>query len=165
MLNNRIRTLTILSFYFFVNSESYAGNSFESVLEPIIRDVIKQQGIPGLAIAVVEDGNIIYENSIDINNIKNPTGKISDNSLFHMASVTKIFVATAVMQLAEQNKINLDSHVVKYLPHFRMKEGKYNEITIRQMLSHTAGMPDERDYGWDNPQYDDGALERYVLSL
>jgi CubicO group peptidase (beta-lactamase class C family) len=69
------------------------------------------------------------------------------------------------MQLAERGKVNLDDTVVKHLPYFRLKGPRYKEITVRQMLTHTAGMPDVTDYHWDKPEYDDGAPERYVRSL
>jgi CubicO group peptidase (beta-lactamase class C family) len=82
-----------------------------------------------------------------------------------MASVSKPFVATAVMQLAEQGKIDLDEHAVTYLPYFELADERYKDITIRQMLNHTSGMPDVMDYEWDKPQYDEGAAERYVRSL
>jgi CubicO group peptidase (beta-lactamase class C family) len=59
----------------------------------------------------------------------------------------------------------LDAPVVKYLPYFRLADDRYTQITVRQMVTHTSGMPDVEDYEWDKPQYDDGALERYVRSL
>ena len=82
-----------------------------------------------------------------------------------MASVTKPFIATAVMQLTELGKIDLDAPVTKYLPYFRLEDQRYKAITVRQMLTHTSGIPDTEDYHWDKPEYDDGALERYVRSL
>jgi CubicO group peptidase (beta-lactamase class C family) len=82
-----------------------------------------------------------------------------------MASITKPFVATSIMQLVERGTLDLDAPVVKYLPYFRLADDRYNQITVRQMVTHTSGMPDVEDYEWDKPQYDDGALERYVRSL
>jgi CubicO group peptidase (beta-lactamase class C family) len=82
-----------------------------------------------------------------------------------MASISKPFVATAIMQLVEQGKIDLEAPVTTYLPYFKLDDERYNDITIQQMLSHVSGMPDVMDYEWDNPVYDEGALERYVRSL
>jgi CubicO group peptidase (beta-lactamase class C family) len=121
--------------------------------------------VPGFAIAVVEKNRIVYSAGFGVKNLNNKNEKISDRSLFHMASVTKPFVATSIMQLVEKGKIDLDSPVIKYLPYFQMKDERYKAITVRQMLSHVSGMPDVQDYEWDKPQYDDGALERYVRSL
>lgn len=90
---------------------------------------------------------------------------VSDTTLFHMASVTKPFVATAVMQLVEQGRLALEDSVARHLPYFRLDDRRSSEITIRQLLSHTAGMPDVGDYGWDRPETDNDALERYVRDL
>jgi CubicO group peptidase (beta-lactamase class C family) len=75
------------------------------------------------------------------------------------------FVATAIMQLVEHGKLDLDDPVIKFVPYFRLKDLRYKEITVRQMVTHTSGMPDVMNYYWDKPEYDDGALERYVRSL
>jgi len=65
----------------------------------------------------------------------------------------------------EQGKLNLDAPVTKYLPYFRLKDARYRSITVRQLVTHTSGMPDVKDYEWGRPQYDEGSLERYVRSL
>jgi CubicO group peptidase (beta-lactamase class C family) len=61
--------------------------------------------------------------------------------------------------------VNLDAPVTQYLPYFRLADGRFRDITIRQMLNHTSGMPDVRDYEWDAPQTDEGAAERYVRQM
>jgi CubicO group peptidase (beta-lactamase class C family) len=134
-------------------------------LEPMIQQVMKEQEVPGFAIALVRDQTIIYAEGFGVKNLERKNEKINPQSLFHMASITKPFVATSVMQLVEQGKVDLDSSVVKYLPYFRLKDERYKTITVRQMLGHISGMPDVQDYEWDKPQYDDGALERYVRTL
>jgi CubicO group peptidase (beta-lactamase class C family) len=64
-----------------------------------------------------------------------------------------------------KGKIDLDAPVVRYLPYFRMSDERYKIVTVRQMATHTSGIPDVDDYGSDKPKYDEGALERYVRSL
>ena len=55
-----------------------------------------------------------------------------------MASVTKTFTATAVVQLWEQGKVDLDAPVTRYVPYFQMQDERYTAITVRQMLSHVS---------------------------
>ena len=69
------------------------------------------------------------------------------------------------MQLVEQGKIDLDDPVVDYLPYFELADDRYGTITIRELLTHTSGLPDVEDFGYDNPAYDVEALDRYVRSL
>jgi CubicO group peptidase (beta-lactamase class C family) len=133
-------------------------------LEPRINDEIQQGHVPGFAIGVIRDGKLIYSKGFGVAKLGGGA-PITSKSLFHMASVTKTFVATAVMQLAEQGKIDLDSPVTRYLPYFRLADERYRLIKVRQMLSHTSGIPDNTNYNWDKPEYDAGALERYVRSL
>jgi CubicO group peptidase (beta-lactamase class C family) len=142
-----------------------AQDRFKTRLRPIIEKVMEQRSIPGFAIAVVHNQKVVYAEGFGVRSLENKNDKITPQSLFHMASITKPFVATSVMQLVENGKVDLDAPIVKYLPYFRLKDERFAIITVRQMLSHLSGMPDVDDYEWDKPQYDDGALERYVRSL
>jgi CubicO group peptidase (beta-lactamase class C family) len=120
-------------------------------------------GVAGLAIGIVK-GEQVYARGFGVKNIETQE-PVTDRSLFHLASISKTFVATAIMQLVEQGKLELEAPVHAYLPDFRLDDERFRDITVRQMLNHTSGMPDTDDYGWDNPDYDDRALERYMHSL
>lgn len=133
-------------------------------LEPQINDAISKGQLPGFAIGVVKNGKLIYAKGFGVSKLGANT-PVTSRSLFHMASVTKTFVATAVMQLVEQGKIDLDAPITKYLPYFKLDDERYRDIKVRQMLSHTSGIPDVTDYHWDKPEYDAGALERFVRSI
>ncbi|MEM8927159.1 MAG: serine hydrolase domain-containing protein [Bacteroidota bacterium] len=117
--------------------------------------------LPGLAIGIIKDDTIIYAKGFGVRSLSTQEA-ITTKSIFHMASVSKPFTATAVMQLVEKGKINLDKHLVTYLPYFKMNDGRYKNITIRQMLNHTSGIADVEDYEWDNPRYDAAAVEKYI---
>ena len=125
---------------------------------------VDQLRIPGLTAAVVRDGQVIYAGAHGVRRL-GQNEKLTPQHVFHFASVSKPFVATAIMQLVETGKIKLDDPVTRYLPYFRLADERYRDITIRQMLNHTAGMPDVKDYEWGKPQFDEGAAERYVRSM
>jgi CubicO group peptidase (beta-lactamase class C family) len=82
-----------------------------------------------------------------------------------MASVSKQFVATAVLQLVEEGKVDLSAPVSRYLSYFHLKDPRGSTITVEQLLNHTAGLPDVTNYQWNHPEYDAGALERFVRGL
>jgi len=136
----------------------------QAEFEPRINDAIQKGNLPGFAIGIVKNGKLIYAKGFGVARLGGTT-PITSKSLFHMASVTKTFVATAVMQLVEQGKIDLDAPLTRYLPYFRLDDERYRTIKIRQMLSHTSGIPDTVNYHWDKPEYDTGALERFVRSI
>ena len=120
--------------------------------------------LPGLAVGIVSNNQIVYANGFGLESIASNI-PVSLSTVFHTASLSKPFVATALMQLYEKGIINIKKPVIKYIPYFKLANDKYASITIQQMLSHVSGMPDVVDYEWDKPQYDDDALEKYVRSL
>ena len=141
---------------------------YEKKLDAVLGEIMTRWGIPGLGIGIVEGNDIVYAKGFGVQSLD--TGApVTLDSIFCVASITKCFVATAVLQLAEQGKIHLDAPLVLYLPYFKLDDERYPQITIRQMLSHTSGMPDLEESEYDelvaHPEYDDGAAERYVRGL
>lgn len=136
----------------------------ESHLQALLTDFVENGPFTALAIGIVKDNQIIFAGEYGIANLL--TGEpVNRSTLFHQASVSKTFVVTAIMQLVEHGKVELDSPITKYLPYFKMEDERYKHITLRQLLNHTSGMPDEDDYAWDQPEYDEESLERYVKSI
>ncbi len=144
--------------------EAVDENIKDELIDEYVKSIMDSFQIPGLSLAIIKDNTVFKANVYGVKNLdtKEPLAK---ESVFHMASVSKPFTAMAIMQLMEKGKINLDDPLIKYLPYFKLDDPHYKEITIKQMLTHTSGIPDEDDYEWDKPQFDDGAAERYVRSL
>ncbi|HQR08868.1 MAG TPA: serine hydrolase domain-containing protein [Gemmatales bacterium] len=145
--------------------ETLPPDRYAKQLDPILERTMQETKVPGLAVGVVENGKLVFSRGLGLMKLGDVASPITPKTLFHMASVTKTFVAASVMQLVEQKKIDLDAPVKKYLPYFSINDQRLEKVTVRQMLSHTSGMPDTDYYGWDKPQYDEQALERYVRSL
>jgi len=133
-------------------------------IEALVEQTMEENSIPGVAVGVVKDGEIVYAKGFGVAEMGSDR-PITPQSLFHMASIGKTVVGTALVQLAEKGLVDLDAPVTDYLPYFELADERYKDMTIRQVLTHTSGMPDVEDYEWDNPVYDDGAAERYVRSL
>jgi CubicO group peptidase (beta-lactamase class C family) len=133
-------------------------------LDEEVERLFRESDSPGLAVGVVKDQELVYAKGFGVTNLETG-GEVTPRTLFHMASITKPFVATSIVQLLEQKKLSLDDPIVEHLPYFEMKDERYATLTIRQFLTHSSGMPDVEDYQWDEPEYDEGALERYVRSL
>ena len=128
------------------------------------RDFADQHRLPGVAAGVWRDGKVILRMGLGHQDGAG-SRPIDGETVFHLASVTKPFVATAVMQLVSDGKMCLDCPLRRYLPYFSMQGSGADRITIRQLLTHTAGIGDTSDFGWTTPEYDDGSVERYVRSL
>lgn len=129
-----------------------------------LNEIIEKQKIPGLALAVTRNDSVVYTGAFGFRNIETQE-PMKLNYVFHWASVAKTFVATAIMQLVEKGKIDLDEKLITYLPYFKQQDENYKNITIKQMLNHTSGIGNVEDYEWDKPQNDDEAPKRYVKGL
>lgn len=133
-------------------------------LEATLAGMVADGRLVGLSVGIVRAGQLTYAGAFGVRDLETRE-PVTARSLFHLASVSKPFVATALVQLAERGAVALDAPVANYLPYFRLADERYPLPTIQQMLSHVSGMPDTDDYGWDRPEHDEGALERYVRSL
>lgn len=95
---------------------------------------------PGYAVAISYKGKIIFNKAYGYANLERKE-KLTPNHIFRIASHSKTFTATAIMQLAEKNKLKLSDDIVKYLPSLKKhKDKRFQKITIRQLLSHSAGV-------------------------
>lgn len=141
---------------------------YEKELDSVLQEIMTRWDIPGLAVGMVRGDEIVYAKGFGVQSLETQR-PVTLDSIFCTASVSKCFVATAVMQLAERRKIDLDAPLARYLPYFQMADERYKQIIIRQVLSHTSGMPNMEDDEYDDfvshPEWDDGAAERYVRSL
>lgn len=141
---------------------------YEQDLETALQEIMTRWDIPGLAVGIVEGDEIVYARGLGVQSLESDV-PVTLDSIFCVLSVSKCFVATAILQLVEGGILDLDAPLVQYLPYFRMDDERYLRITICQALSHTSGMPDidESEYiEWmAQPEVDDGAAERFVRSL
>lgn len=114
-----------------------------SEVETAIDKMVRKNQPPGLSVSVVKDGQVVYSRGFGWADrpLKIPAAL---ETVYHWWSMTKIPTALAVLLLAEEGKISLDDPVSQYLPFFEaeLKGEPTPEITIRQLLRHTSGLPD-----------------------
>ncbi len=117
--------------------------------------------IPGLVTGVWCEGAVLYEEAFGVADLdmKRP---MKTDDIFHMASISKLFTATAIMQLQEKKHLNIDDRLLDFLSDFRPASSTFDEVTLRHMLCHTSGLPDCEDYEWEQARFDDQALGDYV---
>jgi CubicO group peptidase (beta-lactamase class C family) len=101
---------------------------------------IQRDDIPGAVVAVVRDGKLIFSRGYGYADLKKKTPVLPDGTLFRIGSVSKLFTWTAVMQLVQQHKIDLNANVNQYLD-FRIPE-PYGPITVADLMTHTPGWED-----------------------
>src|SRR5689334_497010 len=87
------------------------GDRLKQLLDPLIEKGMHDDPTPGVAMGVVHNGRLVYGRGFGVMKLGHPEKPVTLETLFHMASVTKPFVATCVMQLWEQGKVDLDAPV------------------------------------------------------
>lgn len=90
--------------------------------------------------AIAKDSKVVFNKAYGLSNIEN-NEKLTTNHLFHIASHSKTFTATAVMQLQECGKLRIDDPITNYLPWLAQhSDQRWRDVTLRQLLSHSAGV-------------------------
>jgi len=108
-----------------------------------------ERGLPGVAVGVVADQELVWAAGFGLADTASKI-TMTPQTKFRMASHSKLFTATAVMQLREQGKLRLDDPVSKYLPWFKLipTESEDPPITIEELLTHSSGLPREAGAYW-----------------
>ncbi len=117
------------------------------VLPPSLQDldarverVRKQFDVPGIAIAIVKDGQVVLERGYGVRELGKPE-PVDAQTLFAIASNTKAFTAAALSILADEGKLSLDDRVVEHLPWFQMSDPYVTrEMRVRDLLAHRSGL-------------------------
>ncbi|MEA4898032.1 MAG: serine hydrolase domain-containing protein [Christensenellaceae bacterium] len=98
-------------------------------------------GATGSATVAVMDGGItVYAEGFGMADREGGV-PVDKDTLFNMGSVSKVYVATAIMLLVDDGAVSLDAPAADYLPEFTMADARYKDITVRMLLNHTSGLP------------------------
>src|SRR5688500_3363671 len=115
-----------------------AANARFDAIAALAQEKLKEHGVPGVAIGVVENGNPTIR-GLGVTNLEDPL-PVTAHTVFPIASISKTFAATAMMRLVEQGKVDLRAPVRKYLPEFRVRdENVSRNVTVWHLLTHTGG--------------------------
>ncbi|WP_440945255.1 serine hydrolase domain-containing protein [Methanosarcina sp. T3] len=114
----------------------------EAFMDGAVNAQLNANHIPGATVAVVKDGQIIFAKGYGYADIDKRQPVVGNQTLFRVGSVSKLFVWTAVMQLAEQGKLDLDADVNTYLKDFQVPSTYSRPITLKNLMSHTSGFED-----------------------
>lgn len=134
-------TIFALGFFavYLLGNKSYNMNNINRFL----KDQVDHHQTPSIQYAFFDTGKVIYELHYGFKNLKSKE-PVEASTHFHLFSITKTFTALAVLQLAEAGKIVLNKPASAYLPGFPYP----NTITVEQLLSHTAGIPNPLPLKW-----------------
>jgi CubicO group peptidase (beta-lactamase class C family) len=125
----------------------------------IVEEARKAFGVPGAAVAVVRDGQIVYQEGHGIREAGKPES-LTIHSTFQIASTTKAFTTAAMAMLVDEGKMQWDDPVRKHVDYFRLKDAQADAlVTLRDIVSHRTGLP-RHDVLWVRTGFDRESLIR-----
>src|SRR5215470_16029062 len=120
-----------------VKAQAELSPELRGRIDKLATDALAQSGVPSASIAVVREGKIVYLKAYGSARLE-PQTPATPNMRYSIGSISKQFTAVAMLLLQEQGKLSLDDKVGKFIPDLT----RANEVTIRQLLSHTSGYQD-----------------------
>jgi CubicO group peptidase (beta-lactamase class C family) len=123
-------------------------------------------GVPGLALAVVQGDEVVYARGFGVTSVEDGGLPVTAQTLFRIGSTTKPLTGTAVMRLVEAGQLDLDRPVRDRLDWFALSEPGAERVTLRMLMSHTAGLPTAAEHvGARDPDGLEAYLRREIASL
>jgi len=107
-------------------------------VEELVKWEMERQGIPGLSLAVVRDGQVVLAQGYGLANVELGVAA-TPQTVYQLQSLTKSFTATGIMMLVEEGKVGLDDKIGK---HLAVPTDRWKNITVRHLLTHTSGIKD-----------------------
>ena len=122
---------------------------------------IKDWGVPGIAVAIVKNDQIVFAKGYGVRKLGDPT-PVDEKTLFAIGSSSKAFTAAAIAMLVDDGKMKWDDPVTKHLPGFQLYDPYVTrEITVRDLLCHRSGL-DRAEFLWYGTPYDRNEIWRRI---
>ncbi|MEK7224467.1 MAG: serine hydrolase domain-containing protein, partial [Bacteroidota bacterium] len=119
------------------------------LIDKMFKDYADSNHLPGVAYGLVVDGKLVYKGNIGYTDVRKKI-PVTSSSLFRIASMSKSFTCMAILKLRDEGKLNLDDPAYLYIP--ELKKLKYPtadapHITVRHLMTHGAGFPEDNPWG------------------
>jgi len=137
LLSRFVLIIVVILLSFTLANAQELSPELRGKIDKLANDALAKSGVPGASIAVVKDGKIVYLNAYGSARLE-PKTPATPAMRYSIGSISKQFTAVAMLLLQEQGKLSLDDKVAKFIPDLT----RANEVTIRQLLSHTSGYQD-----------------------
>lgn len=135
-------------------------------LDEYFQKSLTEWKIPGMAIAIIRNDSVIFAKGYGVKDISKPD-KVDENTLFGIASNTKAFTSASIALLVEENKLNFDDKVQKYLPYFELYNDYVSQnLTVTDLLCHRSGLVTfSGDLLWYSTNYSRNDIARRIKYL
>ena len=139
-----------------INTYAQQPNQSDAI-DSLVRLHMSNRHIPGLAIAILKNGQVIKKDFYGVSNVET-SSPVNENSVFEIASMTKQFTCAAILILQQEGKLSVSDRLSKYLNDL---PPSWQEITLSHLMNHTSGLRDD----WDEPTsyfYQNNTVEKMI---
>ena len=135
-------------------------------VDSVMRAFMTRSRVPGIAYGIIVDGRLLHVAAHGIRHLPD-SARVDTSSVFRIASMTKSFTALAILQLRDAGTLSLDDPAERYVPELRQLRYATTDarrITVRDLLSHAAGFPEDNPWGDQQLDASDDDLARMIRS-
>ena len=126
-----------------VAEQRSASGGLEDYVDGVMASQFESHHLAGAVVALVKDGQTVLSKGYGYAEVEGKKRVDGDKTLFRLASVSKLFTWTAVMQLVEVGLLDLDADINEYLTSFQIPEAFGQPVTLRNLMTHTPGFEDD----------------------
>ena len=134
-----MKHILITAFVLSISTTAFSQQNNQSkVIDSYVKEAIKNNQIPGLALGIIKDGKVIFEQYYGTEN-QEDLKKVSPSSMFRVYSTSKLITNVGIFQLIEQGKLSLEDNVSKYVENLPTE---WQDVKVKNLLTHSSGTPD-----------------------
>ena len=133
-----------------IHAQTTSEKELLKTLDETTPKSLQKHKVPGLAIAIIKDGEVIIKKGYGFSDIALGT-EVNPKTGFNIGSISKMFTAWGIMKLVEEGKLDLDTPASKYISRWKLPSSEFdsNKVTIRNLLQHTAGLSVHGYHGYE----------------
>jgi CubicO group peptidase (beta-lactamase class C family) len=128
----------------FVASDDIDSTELATFVDPLIETQMEKEHIPGAVFVLVQNGKVLYQRGYGFANIERGRRVDPEKTIWRIGSISKVFTATAIAQLADRGRFALTDDVNRYLTSFKVPATFPEPVTFEHLLTHTAGFDEIR---------------------
>ncbi|WP_228414060.1 serine hydrolase domain-containing protein [Chryseobacterium sp. CH21] len=134
----QMKHILLAAFALPISTTAFSQQTNQSkMINTYVKEVMKNNKIPGLALGVIKDGKVIFEQYYGTENLEDYK-KVSSTSMFRIYSTSKLAANVGIFQLIEQGKLSLEDNVSKYVENLPKE---WQEVKVKNLLTHSSGIP------------------------
>lgn len=140
------------------------NDTVSEFINQYLNENMEKYNVPGAAVVVIKDGKEIFKNGYGYSDVENKVLVDPNKTTFPLASVSKLFTATAIMKLYEDGKIDLNENVNDYIKPFSIENSYSQPVTCANLLTHSSGIDEESELDVGTFNKNDIKSQQYFIS-